>query len=103
MATSSVTESSPTTPVTKQQHANGSNGGSRTRMSQNNIVETVLVENEQAAVYVMGAVTSSNGAVSGAKSHFADEHDVAYSDLDATLFTKGYGPADNVAAVKNVK
>lgn len=72
-------------------------------MSESNIVEDTLVENERAAVYVMGAVTSSNGAISGAKTHFADEYNVAYSDLDATLFTKGYGPAENVAAVKNGK
>jgi hypothetical protein len=66
-----------------------------------NVVEAVLAENEDAAVYVMGNVTSSNGAISGAKSHFAETFDVPYSEVDGTLFTKGYGRADKVAAIKH--
>lgn len=69
-------------------------------MSNENIVGEVLAENESAAVYVMENTTSSNGAISGAKSHFADKHGVEYGEVDGTLFTKGYGPADQVAAVK---
>jgi len=66
-----------------------------------NAVGEVLTESDTAAVYVMENTTSSNGAISGAKSHFADEHDVDYADVDGTLFTKGYGPAEQVAAVKH--
>lgn len=69
-------------------------------MGENEVGE-VLVENDTAAIYAMENTTSSSGAISGAKSHFADEHDVAYGDLDATLFTKGFGPAEQVAAVKH--
>jgi len=66
-----------------------------------NVVGDVLVENESAAIYAMENTSSSNGAISGAKHHFAEEHDVEYGDVDATLFTKGYGPAEQVAAVKH--
>lgn len=72
-----------------------------TVMSEDNTVDEVLVENETAAVYAMANVTSSNGALSGGKKHFADEYGIDYSDLDATLFTKGFGPAENVVAVKH--
>jgi hypothetical protein len=70
-------------------------------MSEQNIVGEVLVENERAAIYGMDNTSSSMGAISGAKSHFADEFDVDYDDLDATLFTKSFGPAEQVAAVKH--
>jgi hypothetical protein len=65
-----------------------------------NVVGEVLVEGDRAAVYAMKNTTSSNGAISGAKSHFAEEHGVEYGDVDGTLFTKGFGPAEQVAAVK---
>lgn len=68
-------------------------------MSENAVAE-VIVENDGGAIYAMDNVTSSNGALSGAKKHFADEHGVPYSEVDGTLFTKAYGPADKVAAVK---
>lgn len=71
------------------------------KMSDENVVGEVLVEGTTSAVYAMENTTSSNGAISGAKSHFANEYDVDYSDVDATLFTKGYGPAEQVAAVKH--
>lgn len=70
-------------------------------MSENeNTVDEVLTANEHAAVYAMTNVTSSNGALAGAKSYFVHERDIDYHDADATLFTKSYGSADNVAAVK---
>lgn len=69
-------------------------------MSENTVAE-VLTEDSNAAIYVMENVTSSNGALAGAKSYFAHGHDVGYDDVDGTLFTKGYGSADNVAAVKH--
>jgi hypothetical protein len=70
-------------------------------MTDENVVGEVLVENDDAAIYAMENTTSSNGAISGAKQHFAEKHDVEYGDVDATLFTKGYGPAEQVAAVKH--
>jgi len=66
-----------------------------------NVFGEVLVENDDAAIYAMENTSSSNGAISGAKRHFADEHGVEYGEVDATLFTKGYGPAEQVAAVKH--
>jgi len=65
-----------------------------------NVVADVLTESETAAIYSMDNVTSSTGALAGAKSHFADEHGYEYDDVDGTLFTKGYGRAEEVAAVK---
>lgn len=65
-----------------------------------NDVGEVLVENDTAAIYAMEDTSSSNGALSGAKSHFADEYGYEFGDVSATLFTKGYGRAEQVAAVK---
>jgi hypothetical protein len=69
-------------------------------MTENTVAETI-VANENGAIYAMENVTSSNGALSGAKQHFADAHDIPYGEIDGTLFTKGYGPAEKVAAVKH--
>jgi hypothetical protein len=69
-------------------------------MSENTVAEVIVV-NDDGAIYAMENVTSSNGALSGAKKYFADEHDVSYGKIDGTLFTKGYGPAEKVAAVKH--
>ncbi|AGF91233.1 hypothetical protein HAPG_00047 [Halorubrum phage GNf2] len=70
-------------------------------MTKENYVNEVLAESETAAVYAMGNTTSSTGAVSGAKKHFADKNGYNFDDVDGTLFTKGYGPAEHIAAVKH--
>jgi len=70
-------------------------------MSEENVVDEVLASSDKAAVYAMKNTTSSSGALAAAKSRFAEVNGLDYAEVDGTLFTKGFGPAEKIAAVKH--
>lgn len=74
-----------------------------TERTEDNVVGDVIVENGDGAIYVMENTTSSNGAISGAKSYFADAHGHEYRDVSGSLFTGGVFGLDKtyVGVVKN--